>query len=425
MRPLNYYKKLLNVVLLYDRTYDERRQRSFFGSELPRANLLLRFFQLNCAIPLTLISWALLRVLSIRYKVSIYVLKTFRPGFASTYLCMMEPLCRQLQHENNARHIKILVDPGQSASDILVKSYEPHFTLYLDDRRKFVRLIAYLIPKSGLEKQFINTSNKFLPAWLFRPSKNYANLDNKVPADLADLGINKGNFVLFAHSSRSYYQSRLPSEYLPDMEHMFYDLSSYRPALAKLIENNIKVIRVGVNVDELPETLKKLSIIDYTGEIRNEASEFWLYENCRFLLSAANGAFWFARRFDRPTLLTDSYTLPFGYFSTLYIPRTIRNKESGKLLTFAEMLKIRNSPNFLSNQFMEDRHLEILPNTSTTITNAVTEMIDLVNGQNQVTPDDLNLIRQYQTILTSFNIPTADGITLPAFSFLREYSSLL
>jgi hypothetical protein len=74
---------------------------------------------------------------------------------------------------------------------------------------------------------------------------------------------------------------------------------------------------------------------------------------------------------------------------------------------------------------MEDRQLEILPNTSTTITNAVTEMIDLVNGQNQVTPDDLNLIRQYQTILTSFNIPTADGITLPAFSFLREYSSLL
>jgi hypothetical protein len=338
---------------------------------------------------------------------------------------MLEPLCRQLQHENNARHIKILVDPGKSVSDVLVKSYEPHFSLYLDDRRKFARLIAYLIPKSGLEKQFINTSNKFSPGWLFPPSKNYANLENKLPADLADLGINKSNFVLFAHSSRSYYQPRLPLEYLPEIEHMFYDLSSYRPALAKLIENNLKVIRVGVNVDELPEALKKLSIIDYTGEIRNEASEFWLYENCKFLLSAANGAFWFSRRFDRPTLITNSYVLPIGYFSTLYTPKIIRNKESGKLLTFAEILKIRSSPNFLSHQFMEDRQLEFLPNTSTTITNAVTEMINLVNGQNQMMPEDLDLIRRYKMILTSFNIPIVDRITVPTVSFLREYASLL
>jgi len=413
------------IVLLYDHSYDERTRKSFSESELSNTKLLLRFFHLISAIPLSSLVWALLRVLSIRYKVSIYILKTFRPGYASTYLCMLEPLCRQLQHENNARHIKILVDPGKSVSDVLVKSYEPHFSLYLDDRRKFARLIAYLIPKSGLEKQFINTSNKFSPGWLFPPSKNYANLENKLPADLADLGINKSNFVLFAHSSRSYYQPRLPLEYLPEIEHMFYDLSSYRPALAKLIENNLKVIRVGVNVDELPEALKKLSIIDYTGEIRNEASEFWLYENCKFLLSAANGAFWFSRRFDRPTLITNSYVLPIGYFSTLYTPKIIRNKESGKLLTFAEILKIRSSPNFLSHQFMEDRQLEFLPNTSTTITNAVTEMINLVNGQNQMMPEDLDLIRRYKMILTSFNIPIVDRITVPTVSFLREYASLL
>lgn len=423
MQLIEYLKKLLTIVIFYD--YSSEEPKTFSQSELSKTKLFLRFILLVYAIPLSLLAWVLLRLLSIQYKVSIYVLKPFRPGWASTYLCMMEPLCRRLQNERKTYHIKILVNPGKSVSDIIVKSYEPHFTMYLDDRKKIFRLIAYLIPKSGLEKQFLNTSNKFLPSWLFQPSKNYANLGNKLPADLADLGIDKSNFVLFAHSSKNYYQSRLPAEYLPEMSHMFYDLSSYGPALAKLIENDLKVIRVGVNVDELPETLKKLSIIDYTGEIRNEASEFWLFENCRFLLSAANGAFWFARRFDRPTLITDSYVLPLGYFSTLFTPKPILNKESGKLLSFAEILEFRSFPNFLSNQFMEDHHLEFLPNTSTTIANAVTEMIDMSVGRNPVTPEDLDLIQRYKMILTSFNIPIVDKITVPTFSFLREYSHLL
>ena len=88
---------------------------------------------------------------------------------------MIEPLCRQLQNDDNPRHIKILVEPGEAISDMIVKSYEPHFTLYLDDRRKFARLIAYLIPKSGLEKKFINTSDKFNKSWSFAPSTNYFN----------------------------------------------------------------------------------------------------------------------------------------------------------------------------------------------------------------------------------------------------------
>lgn len=153
MRSLNYYKKLLTLVVLYDHSYD-LRPKSLFSSELVLAELLLRFIRLIIAIPVSLLAWVLLRVLSIRYKVSIYVLKTFRPGWGSTYLNMIEPLCRQLQHENDPRHIKILVDPGASVSHVLVNSYEPHFTLYLDDRRRFVRLIAYLIPKLGLEKNY-------------------------------------------------------------------------------------------------------------------------------------------------------------------------------------------------------------------------------------------------------------------------------
>ena len=84
----------------------------------------------------------------------------------------MEPLCRQLQHENNSRHIKILVDPGEKVSNVLVRSYESHFNLYLDDRIKFVRLVTYLIPKIRVDKQFANTSDKYSSHWTYPPSKN-------------------------------------------------------------------------------------------------------------------------------------------------------------------------------------------------------------------------------------------------------------
>lgn len=424
MQSLRYYKKLLTAVIYYDYDYDQRRPSSLFSSNLSRTRIGFRFLRLIIAFPLSLLVWAILQIVSTRYQVSIYVLKTFRPGWASNYLNMIEPLCRQLQHENNPRHIKILVEPGAAVSDVLVKSYEPHFTTYLDDRRKFARLIAYLIPKSGLEKKFINTSDSFLPSWLHLPSKNYANLENQVPSDLMQMGIGRENYVLFVHPSINYYQKRVTPSVLSDIGHRFLDLSTYRQALEKIFENNLRVVRVGIDVDELPVKLKSLPIIDYTDEIRNEASELWLYENCRFLLSAfGNGAYSFARRFDRPSILTNNYVLIAGYFSTHFTPMTVSDKESGTLLSFSEMFELRTT-NFLSNQFMKDHHLELLPNSSLTIANAVEEMLNPFNDKNVPTQKDIELMDRYKALLTDFNIRIEEKMTLPTISFLREYENL-
>ena len=374
------------------------------------------------AFPLSLLAWAILRIISTRYKVSIYVLKTFRPAPASTYLNMMEPLCRQLQQENNLRHIKILVEPGEAVSDVLVKSYAPHFAVYLDDRRKFARLVAYLIPKSGLEKKFINTNNKFLPSWLYPPSKNYANPENQVPLNLAKMGIKKENYVIFVHPSRNYYQKR---SMLQDLTYRFFDLSTYHQALTNIIQNDLKVVRVGVDVDELPAALKALPIINYTGEIRDEANELWLYENCRFLISVCNGAFWFARRFDRPSIITDSYNLLTSALSTLYTPMNIRYKETGSLLTLAEILEMTRNNDFLSNQFMKDRNLEFIPNSPLSIANAVDDLYNLSNDKTVATREDIELLDRYKALLIEFNIPLVEKMTLPAISFLREFKNLL
>jgi len=414
--------KTLRIQISYDQTYVSNET---LLSSLNNTQIFFKSLKVILAYPISLLLWLVFRVLSIRYRVSIYILKTFRPGWGSTYLNMLEPLCRQLQQEDIGRHIKILVDPGESVSDTLVKSYEPHFTLYLDDRRKFARLIAYLIPKSGLEKKYLNTSDKYKPGWQCPPSKNYLDHGQMVPSDLANMDVNVGNFVLFAHASKNYYKDRVSKKVFLNIEHRFYDLSSYHLALDNIIRNNLRIIRVGTEVDELPISLKALSIIDYTGENRTEEGEFWLYENCKFLLSATSGAFWFARRFDRPTLLTNSYSWPNGYFSTLYTPMTLRNTVTSRLLTFAEMLEIRNELNFLENQFMSDRHLELIPNSATTIANAVEEILNVSNERKIATSEEIELMERYKAILTSYNIAIVEKMTLPTISFLKEYSYLL
>jgi len=414
--------KTLRILISYDQTYVSNET---LLSSLNNTQIFFKSLKVILAYPISLLIWLVLRVLSIRYRVSIYVLKTFRPGWGSTYLNMLEPLCRQLQQEDIGRHIKILVDPGESVSGTIVKSYEPHFTLYLDDRRKFIRLIAYLIPKSGIEKKYLTTSNKYMPGWRCPPSKNYLDHRTKVPSDLVNMDVNVGNFVLFAHASKNYYKDRVSKEVFLNIEHRFYDLSSYHLALDNIIRNNLRIIRVGTEVDELPVSLKALSIIDYTGENRTEEGEFWLYENCKFLLSATSGAFWFARRFDRPTLLTNSYSWPNGYFSTLYTPMTLRNTVTSRLLTFAEMLEIRNELNFLENQFMSDRHLELIPNSATTIANAVEEILNVSNERKIATSEEIELMERYKAILTSYNIAIVEKMTLPTISFLKEYSYLL
>ena len=425
MKPLHYYKKLFVAIMLHDQNYDTKPS-SLSESALSPLKKILRFAQIIIAVPLSLLSWMILRVLSTRYQVSIYVLKPFRPGWGSTYLNMMEPLCRQLQYENNSRHIKILVEPGEAVSKILVESYEPHFTLYLDDRKKFLRLIAYLIPKSGLEKKVITKSDKHINNWLRPPSKNFINLDNQLPPDLADFGIERENYVLFTHASKKYYEKRPSSGTVSSMHYRFNDLSSFEQAIKQIFKRNLKVVRVGVDVDELPATLKSLPIIDYTSELRNETSELWLYENCKFLLSATSGAYWFARRFDRPSILMNSYSFPLGFFSTYYTMMLLKDAKSDELWSFSKTISHRSDSDYLEQSFLTRHDIEFVPNSPQTILNAVQEMLN-PNNPSLLTynEDDEKLIHRYKEILTEFQLPFVEKMSLPSISFLREFQHLL
>lgn len=417
-----YFKKVVLSTIFYDLT--NPKPDSLANSGLPIWRLFSRSVLPFVLFPLSLFVWTILKVLSIRFRVSIYVLKSFRPGWASTYISMIEPLCRGLQNDKSPRRLTILVDPGEDVSKILVESYRSHFTLYLNDNHRILRQVFFLVPRFGLSKKFLNTSDKFKQDWKLPPSKNFAFESDQAPNDLVELGIVAKNFVLFAHASSKYYKDRISASQLHDLGFRFVDLNSYESSILDILEQNFTVVRVGVNTDELPEKLKKLPIIDYTGQVRNEGSELWLYENCSGLVSSCSGAFWFTQRFGKPSLLTNNYVLPFGYQSTLFTPQLIVNTKTNSFLTISEMLHHRHMAYMNSEIEMLSENLQFVSNSPHTLRNAVHDLLDVIAGASLST-GDIDLYARYFDLLSRFNTPSVDGCAKPAISFLREFEYLL
>jgi len=405
--------------------YDVEKIQNGLTSDLKNYQRLFRWFRFLIAAPISLLIWLVFQILSRKYKISIYVLPTFRPGIASMYLSTIEPLCRELQYINDPKHLTILINPQAEISRVLSKSYEPHFSLYLDDRRKFTRLVAYLIPQKGLQKFYLTGKRQFDSGWVYPPSKNYVSLGNHVPHDLQKFNIEVQNYALFVHGSSSYYQKRFPKSFVDTLIQAKIDLTSYEQPLRALIKHGLKIVRVGTHVDDLPDSIKNLPIIDYAHGKRDEASELWLYENCKLLVSVANGAFWFARRFNRPTIITDSGNFVSRYFSTFFTPYLIEDVSTNELLSFRQMWQLNLSHGLNNAEAMRSNGVKIVPNSPSTLAASIIETLDYANGLIRMDSTDKELLDKYNSVCQEFGFIFNENTTRPTHSFLREYSHLL
>jgi putative glycosyltransferase (TIGR04372 family) len=406
--------------------YDIEKIPNGLTSDFRRYQRCLRWLLFLIAAPISLIMWLVLRILSRKYKISIYVLPTFRPGIASMYLSTIEPLCRELQYSNDPKHFTILVNPQEEISEVLTKSYEPHFSFYLDDRRKFARLVAYLIPQKGLQKLYLTGKREFDSGWVYPPSKNYVRRGIGVPNDLKKLGIEKENYVLFVHPSSNYYQKRFPKSVVTSFPHTNIGLSNYEQPLFALVKQGVQIVRVGTHVDDLPNSFVNFPIIDYVRGKRDEVSELWLYENCKFLISvAANGAFWFSRRFNRPTIITDSFRFVNRYFSTFYTPYLLKDIRTDELLSFRQMRQFNLDHALNDADTMLSNGVQIIQNSPSTLTSSIIETLDYANGLIHLDSTDKELLDKYNSFCQEFGFVFNENTTRPTLSFLREYSHLL
>ena len=104
----------------------------------------------------------------------------------------------------------------------------------------------------------------------------------------------------------------------------------------------------------------------------------------------------------------------------------LKDAKSDELWSFSKTISHRSDSDYLEQSFLTRHDIEFVPNSPQTILNAVQEMLN-PNNPSLLTynEDDEKLIHRYKEILTEFQLPFVEKMSLPSISFLREFQHLL
>ena len=410
----------LTRILFYDQTL--KKGYASLGS-FSRFSIIKRLIITVVALPFAFLFWIILVIANRFIPVRIYrIARPRRPERASYFIDQLEPLCRELQ-ATNVKIFTVFIDAGAITNFALSRIYERHFSLYYDDRKPLFRRIFSLIPKIG----FTNTSVpefRYNFNWELPPVRNKKLAGKpKIPSGALSVGLEPFKYVTVSHPSIDYYTRKAPE--VISNNNIFIDISSAHKGLKFLIECGFQLVRVGVYTDPLPEILTSLPIIDLSGKMRDDAQDLWLFENCFFHWSiGGNGAWWLARKFDRPCLSTDSYSPSLGYLYTFYTYQSVWDDKRAKFLSFGEMLKLKSV--FSRTSKMEELKLRYVQNSPEQILAAVKEVAELLKDKNAVRRYDQSLLDKYDEIILKAGHPQRREMhTRPCLSFLESIQEQL
>ena len=405
----------LTRVLFYDQTLKKgyASHRSF-----SKFSIIKRLIITVMALPFAFLLWIVLVIANRFIPVRIYrFARPQRPGRASYFIDQLEPLCRGLQAEN-VKAITIFLDAGAITNVALSKIYEQCFSLYYDDRKPFFRRIFSLIPKIGFRNTAVPEFRYNLNWELPRVRNRMLTEKPKMPDFALNLKLEPLKYITFSHPSFDYY-SRIAPEVIYE-NNIFIDLNPALKSLEFLIESGFNLVRVGAHTDPLPKTLMSLPIIDLSGLLRDDEQDLWLFENCFFHWSmGGNGAWWLARKFDRPSLSTDNYKIVLGNCFTFYTFESVWDEKHSKFLSVSEMLKFKGI--FSRTTKMAELELSYIQNSPEQLFNAVSEVVGTLRNGTAGSRYDQSLLDKYDEIILNAGHPPRREIhTRPCLSFLES-----
>ena len=404
--------------------YDQTLKKGYASlTSFTKLFILRRLLVTLVAYPLSLVCWVFLVVLNRFTPVRMYRFKRpQRPGMASFFICQLEPLCRELQASGNKGFL-IFIDASETTNLGLLKLYATHFNLYLDDRIAFLRTIFSLIPKFGFSNTYAKYSD-FDTNWELPPAVRLGTKEKEAkPTIASQLELEPFKFVVLTHRSFSYDFKK--------HRNLAFDLNQTtnigraEDAIKLIHKRGLKIVRMGVDTDELPDSLKDLPIIDLSGKFRTDAQDLWLSANCLFLWGINGvGAWHFAHKYNRPTLVTNNYAFPKGHQHTLFTFQLIWDKKRDRLLRINEMASLRGVLGRVSK--MKTHGLTYVENLPSELVSSVAEMLTYANNKLEYTKDDLSLFSQFSEALVQAGYqPTLKNHSQPCISFLREHRQLL
>ncbi|MEI6096015.1 MAG: TIGR04372 family glycosyltransferase [Gammaproteobacteria bacterium] len=407
-------------VLFYDQT-----QKKGYASlaSFSKLFVLRRILVTLVAYPLSLVCWIFLVVLNRFTPVRMYRFKSpSRPGYASHHIEQLEPLCRELQNSGH-KGFFIFIHASATTNLELLKLYATYFNLYLDDRAAFLRTIFSLMPKFGFTNTFLNNSYYNI-AWELPPAINLSTKNKIVtPKIISRLEIEPFKFVVVTHRSYSY-DSRYHRAATSDLNRST-DIGNAEDAINLIFERGLKIVRIGVDTDELPDLLKLLPIFDLSDKFRTDAQDLWLAEHCLFLWCLNdNGTWHFAHKYNRPTLVTNTYALIRGFQHSFFTFQLIWDERKNRVISLSEMATLRGIVG--RSSAMKKSGLRFVENSPLELASSVAEMLNYVDNKLDHSEHDLLLLSKFSEVLENATYqPMAKGHSQPCVSFLQKHEEVL
>lgn len=198
------------------------------------------------------------------------------------------------------------------------------------------------------------------------------------------------------------------------------NIDTYYDAIDLIISKGGFVIRLG---DKSMRPLKAMpGVIDYPfTEFKSDFMDVFLCATCKFFIGTNSGLGLLSPIFNKPCLLTNwsPIAIPQWYPGDLMIPKLIKEINTGRYLSFMELLHSQAGWSQFEN-FFKKAKLEVIDNTSEEIKNAVMDMFAILEGR--IENDSTHLVNQYSNIVLK-NIGYIGSRVAP--SFVKKYRDLL
>ena len=214
--------------------------------------------------------------------------------------------------------------------------------------------------------------------------------------------------------------------------HRDSEIETYVPAMEWLANLGIFILRMG-KITNNPIHTKHPKIIDYA--FNNEKSDLldiWLFANCNLCISTGTGLDMISNVYQKPLLMLNFISLYrlWSWNDTTTYPKYLTWEDSGKKLTFQEIIDHSKEHDFARTQDFKSEGIKILDLTEDEILESVQERWMQIQGIWEPQPGDFKRQTEFwKQLKKSPNFSKYHGFIHPkarlSDSFLRKNKNFL
>jgi len=211
---------------------------------------------------------------------------------------------------------------------------------------------------------------------------------------LYSMGVAKNSWFVVTHVRQS-----LINE-IDSVSQRNSNIASYLPAYAEIIRRGGTVVRIGN-----PTMPRVESMQGFYDTAHNENLPDWfdlfLVAESKFFLGSASGPCSLAATFATPLVMSNIAANCFPVSEQdIFLPKLLREKSSGRLLTFKETL-IPQLQYLFNGKIFDELGLETIDNEPEDLVNATIEMLQRIEGTVVYSEDDTYLLSRFDSLAGS------------------------